>query len=518
MPLFFCAAAAAADTTPAATAFLVNETDATAVTTGVTTALASPDPLTRATAARVALVRNATLVLPQLRDMVRTETDLNAQREVLRAVVMLGDASDIDLALRAVEHARWPAMEVVARAIARRDDAIEQLFERLRPAGFAADADFFNSALWQRQTMAIVAGSRLIGLRDGESWRALLQTMLDSNLALPGTIVGASLNSAGEDIRTASVWYLVDALAFDPSRIDGYVRSQLEAPTETASVREEFGRELLRRMLGGEPRRDERWTQWLATSEADDLIGTKTSLFRYFTDEEFATRKLHCDVATYDCRVFDLGRVSAPMAVVVPPAFLFPTALPPRLAPAVVSAARCGPSWLGVAAASSDRSGRMQQISIRRVAMTGACEKALTTLARLSLVTPGAINAALTTANVVLVGDRGTNLCLDEDLPLMPQRTRNTSSAIVVPRVKRRVEPVFPPGALQRMHGSAGVTVEATISRTGCVRSLQLVAQSPFGDLNSSALIALSKWTFEPGRLNGQPVDTLFRLTVTFRH
>ena len=61
------------------------------------------------------------------------------------------------------------------------------------------------------------------------------------------------------------------------------------------------------------------------------------------------------------------------------------------------------------------------------------------------------------------------------------------------------------------------MTLETTITRTGCVRDVRLRSQSPWGDLNGAAVMAISQWTFEPGRLEGVPVDTVFHLTVSFR-
>ena len=61
------------------------------------------------------------------------------------------------------------------------------------------------------------------------------------------------------------------------------------------------------------------------------------------------------------------------------------------------------------------------------------------------------------------------------------------------------------------------IVIEAVIARTGCVRDVRVIKQSPSGDLNSAAVSAISKWKFKPGTLDGQPVDVLFNLTVSYR-
>jgi outer membrane biosynthesis protein TonB len=55
------------------------------------------------------------------------------------------------------------------------------------------------------------------------------------------------------------------------------------------------------------------------------------------------------------------------------------------------------------------------------------------------------------------------------------------------------------------------------ISTEGCVRSVHLLLQSPYPELNGAAVMALSQWTFVPGRFEGRPVDVIFNLTVNFK-
>ena len=75
---------------PAEVAFLVLEEDRAAVQTGVAAALlAAPDALTRATAARVATVRDLADLAPRILDLLRTEQDPIAAREQIRAVAIL---------------------------------------------------------------------------------------------------------------------------------------------------------------------------------------------------------------------------------------------------------------------------------------------------------------------------------------------------------------------------------------------------------------------------------------------
>ncbi len=301
--LVLLAAAASADETTASIALLVNDANAEAVSARVGPALASKDNVTRAAAARVALVRGLTKVLPQIRDALAAESDPDAVREEVRALVMLGDTADIDRARDATRKLPTAIDDVISSAVSRRPDAFDIYATMLRAQGFVPTAGFFTQALWRRPTAGVAAGSRLLGMHDSAGWSALLTSLRESQLAMQAGVMGASLNMPVEEIRVASVWYLVRSYLPDPSLIDQSVRSALSAPREEASMREAFGRELLGRMLGAERKDDPRWLDWLQTAEADPLIGNDESIFQYFTEKEFIVRKNHCGTVSYDCRI-----------------------------------------------------------------------------------------------------------------------------------------------------------------------------------------------------------------------
>ncbi|MEA2337275.1 MAG: hypothetical protein QOE82_1282, partial [Thermoanaerobaculia bacterium] len=471
-----------------------------------------------------ALVRGLTSVLPQIREALAIETDPDAAREEVRALVVLGEPSDVDRAHAATRKLAPAIDDVIARAVARRSDAFEIYRTVLREQGYVADEAFFTQAFWDQPGAAIgVAGSRLLGMRDAAGWRALLASLRESHLALLPGILAVSLDAPSEEIRTASVWYLVRSYVPDPSQIHEQVRAALGSPKEEASTREAFGRELLRRMLGAERTDDERWLQWLQTGEADALLSDDESIFQFFTDKEFQVRRNHCGITSYDCRVPRVRptKFTIPSTAVEKSAYYLPGVLPPGVAGAVLAETRCNGSWLALAGAVSDTAGRVQSIDMKRVEMDPACEKAVTTLMRLSLAAPSSIRAPLKSGNILLVHARKQPACLDE----APLGASTMSSVLQVggevspPIVKRRVEPQFPDSARYAMAGGKNViiVVRSVITREGCVRAIDLVLQSPFPELNAAALKALAQWTFEPGRLHGLPVEVEFNLTVNFK-
>ena len=516
---------ALAASTPYSVAVLVHEEDAAALTESLRAEIASPTPLIRATAARVVMVRGLTELLPLLRETVKTEEDGTAAREQIRALAMLGDTDDLAAATAAAK--RWPAGmdDALALAVARRGGpaAFDAYLSTLRSTRMNNDAEFFRTALWARAAFVPAAASRLLGSGDESGWRGLLGALQDSNMAMHPPVMAASLDAASEDMRSASVWHLIRAHAADPATIPEVIRPKLAEPrTEVSSNREDFGRELLRRMTGGERKDDPRWLQFLASEEADRLLAGQTATVQYLTDREYTVRWERCEAQTRECELPKkrTGQRTIPSTDVPPPAFNLPSVLPAGLGDAIISGAGCRDPWVGVALVTVDSAGRVRELDLRNVHTARPwCRRAVETLMRVSLATNTSMRSAFT-GEVVLVRSPKTTACLDEDPPdAAPTSTFHAGGNVQPPEVTKRVEPVFPDNVRSNMGGNSHVlvVVESVISKTGCVRSLRLVRQSPFPELNGAALMALSQWKFNPGSLDGKPVDVIFNLTINFR-
>ena len=76
-----------------------------------------------------------------------------------------------------------------------------------------------------------------------------------------------------------------------------------------------------------------------------------------------------------------------------------------------------------------------------------------------------------------------------------------------------QVNPVYP--ALARQTRIQGVVVmEAVISKDGSVDRLRVISGHPF--LSQAAIDAVKQWRYRPTMLNGEPVDVITTITVTF--
>jgi protein TonB len=80
--------------------------------------------------------------------------------------------------------------------------------------------------------------------------------------------------------------------------------------------------------------------------------------------------------------------------------------------------------------------------------------------------------------------------------------------------VIHRVEPVYPDLA-RRARISGEVRLEGVIGTDGRIRELQVLSGNPL--LTKAALDAVSQWLYRPTTLNGDPVEVIAPITVTFR-
>ena len=89
------------------------------------------------------------------------------------------------------------------------------------------------------------------------------------------------------------------------------------------------------------------------------------------------------------------------------------------------------------------------------------------------------------------------------------------ANGVKAPTVIRRVEPIYPMVALRaRMNGS--VVLQCIIDKSGRIRDVHVMS-STFAAFEQPAIDAVQQWLFAPGTLKGQPVDTIFELTVKFQ-
>jgi protein TonB len=99
--------------------------------------------------------------------------------------------------------------------------------------------------------------------------------------------------------------------------------------------------------------------------------------------------------------------------------------------------------------------------------------------------------------------------------PPPPSGPLRVGGDVKAPVTVDRVDPKYTEAA--RAAKVAGiVVVEAIIGKDGRVQDVKVIKGLPMG-LSEEAETAVRRWRFKPGTLGGQPVATIFTLTVTFK-
>ena len=91
----------------------------------------------------------------------------------------------------------------------------------------------------------------------------------------------------------------------------------------------------------------------------------------------------------------------------------------------------------------------------------------------------------------------------------------SVGGSVKAPVILHKVEPLYPEEALAA-RTSGIVILETIIDKTGSVTDVKVVKGLPNG-LSEAAVAAVKQWKFEPGIMEGQPVDVRFNLTINFR-
>jgi len=87
------------------------------------------------------------------------------------------------------------------------------------------------------------------------------------------------------------------------------------------------------------------------------------------------------------------------------------------------------------------------------------------------------------------------------------------SAAVVAGMSLSKIDPVYPAEAKEK-HVQGAVIMHATISKTGTMENLTVISGPE--ELRQSAIDAVSKWTYKPYLLNGQPMEVETSITVNY--
>lgn len=155
--------------------------------------------------------------------------------------------------------------------------------------------------------------------------------------------------------------------------------------------------------------------------------------------------------------------------------------------------------------------GRPQKLGVDASEISGECAEVLAGLARLTMADPDRPWPADGMQWLALPFSRAYAEC--GPVTAHGERTR-PDSEIKAPKKVKDVRPEYPTD-MQQKRVQGMVSIEATMSDTGCVSSARVV-KSPALGLSLAALRAVSGWMFEPTTVDGKAVPVTMTVTVNF--
>lgn len=477
--------------------------DPKAAESAVRIALNSPEPATRAFAARVANAKGMTALLPNVTMLVDRESDVNAAREEIRAMLMLGDAKSIDRAAYANDRLGKRLDAEVANAAAHLGpSSFDAYFTWMKDRNIDR-ADYFRVALWGHERDAPALAARLIR-EDPQGMNTLLMVLGDEpRFLLDDATLIAALNSSGESVRASTMWYIASeavkqAVAVSPALHDliGTLRVPRDDADQIAAV------EIARRAVGYPRRNFPEFAVALANpiSQVRIYLGP-AKLLTLLNDTE---RRVATDL---------LGEDDA--AAVDPPAIVLPAAVPPGLTQQVMTMTGCNAGWFGSASVTVNERGFVVSRDLTKVVTNDACRKALDMLLQYSIADVRLVTGGRRSDAVSLVRAANGPMCFDEATVTSTVARRFFNySAWRMPRVREEAPPVWPSGVPKN---PVDVGVEVMVSAQGCVRYARVIKPAPQQAVNDAALVAAQQWKFQPGTMNTSPIDMLYAVTIEFR-
>lgn len=119
-------------------------------------------------------------------------------------------------------------------------------------------------------------------------------------------------------------------------------------------------------------------------------------------------------------------------------------------------------------------------------------------------------------SDLTAFGAAGAFLTANRELRDWDAADDENDPTITPPKVRKRVQPEFPYGAYY--FGIEGtLVVQMIIDKEGNVREPRVVKSLPAPILTYEGLRALQRWKFHPAVKDGQPVDTIFNLSINYK-
>jgi TonB family protein len=485
----------------------------------------------RAAAARAWSTTRTSEGLPDLAAALATENDPAAAREMARALAYGGDPSAERVLLELAR--RLPALRstvapILGTLYGAKALAHVALF-REPDHGAPAEVALIESATQGGRRDLTAAAAMAVRDADDLAWSTVLHLASRGGPMDDGP-VAASLSSPEPAIRAATYWHLAtlwsrkkvlapvvqEALASAREALtpapDPRGPAQADADLEAL-----FAYEMLARLRGRESREATAWMEKIGGGASARFRAELTLFQAQLTAKERALlrrRKIIRELPP-GARPLDTMPGQPPTGTPIRAGSDFP----PGYATGLVDLLGCkaGLDVWAEAEMRYDARGRLQQVTMARGAVAGACLEA----ARVLLLSVPPLDDPSTepapngpTEVRLLPLQRATLASLEEVPEASTPVNPGTRLGIEEPRKVRDAAPIYPEQA--KREGIQGVVVlETTITPTGSVAAIRVLRGDPA--LIMAAVRAVVQWRYTPTRLGGVPVPVIMTITVNFR-
>lgn len=480
----------------------VSGSDAKTAENAVSVGLKSADPRVRAIAARLAIVRRMTALAPAVMALADRESDVNAAREMVRAMIMLGGLRQVDRGFYISDRFGKRLDADVAIAAAHLGPAaVDTYFSSMKERGVDR-FDFFRVALWGHPEAASTIAARLLQTDTDGFQSFLFMNGFEPRVLIDAATLEAGLTHSDQDVRATTAWFLANQALRQRGVVEARLKTVvagLRVPRDNADVIVSV--EVLRRAIGL-PKRD--------FAEFRQALTNPLVQIRFYVMSENGLSLLtesERRLATGGSADEEGERLSADF-----PPFVLPSALPAGLAEQVLAFSGCNGGWFGTADVQVDDLGLVASRDLSRINTTDACRRALGMLLDFSIAENQTISAPRR-SNASFVRAAGVPPCFDESAVPASRARVIRGRSMRFPRVRRSVAPIWPAGVPRK---PTTVGVEVMVSSHGCARAVRLVNPSPNAALNAAALTAAQQWVFQPGRVETNPIDMLYDVEVEF--
>jgi TonB family protein len=499
-------------------------------------ALADPDPVVRAAAVRVINVSGVGDLVPALVTALGKEQEAAPAAEMIRFLASLNRPELDAAALEAAKRLGRPTHLALVDGLGRRGGNAADHIPTLRSLGLADPAwsVFFGLASQDSSGLTRLANAIL---RDGDAgrWSGLLASSRRTGYPLEESVTSGAVQNASPEIRRATYWHL--AILFDPKRPPGdslgaALDASVEAGKEPPDPGAALAFEVLQRLRGRPHRPLLETLDSLGPAVRKQLTWDAVRVGRIGGVLDKEERKAVAAGLFGKKQEEALDDWPSKPGLPAPrepgPYQVVQTIgeFPPGYVSDVLESSGCDMGkvqGLMGGEISYGADGRPRHAGVLSNRASKECNEAARALL-VSTLAPLGVPTKEQQKSLLLVPRRSEFLkCIDwtartpsdESSRVGSQADEDSGQRIQEPRKTHNVPPEYPSVSKAQRRGGV-VILEATISPTGCVSGISLIAGVDTA-LDLAAFDAVSGWAYTPTLLRGTPVPVIMTVTVNFR-